>query len=243
MMYALTLRSRPPVVAPYIPLLVAVAAFVVSALGPIGLARGATRVGISTKKPPSPRRSQSARSTPKDMSRNADLSSKARFRSPAARRIVAVPAPSTMFEAGSDPAANLPMNSDPQSVAARIVILASRARQAMGLAPLAVDDRLTAASEIQANAMASRDEMEHTLPGADLPTLVSRLVHVGFDYAWAGENIACNAFDPDTVVALWMDSPHHRDNILNPKATSIGVAVAYNNEGIPYFCQVLGRPR
>ena len=47
----------------------------------------------------------------------------------------------------------------------------------------------------------------------------------GYDYIEAGENLA-NGFDnvPDLVTA-WMNSPTHRDNILNPDVDETGLAV------------------
>jgi hypothetical protein len=103
------------------------------------------------------------------------------------------------------------------------------------------DDRLTQAAQIQASAMAALNVMDHTLPGAPLPTLASRLQSVGYGYFWAGENIACNAPDAASVETLWMNSPPHRANILSPVPTSIGVAVAYSSQGEPYYCQVFGQ--
>ena len=122
-----------------------------------------------------------------------------------------------------------------------IVTLTNQVRQSFGLAPLAVDDRLTRAAQIQADAMASLNVMDHTLPGAPLPTLAGRLQSVGYGYLWAGENIACNAPDAATVESLWLNSPPHRANILSPLPTSIGAAVAYSSQGEPYYCQVFGQ--
>jgi uncharacterized protein YkwD len=122
-----------------------------------------------------------------------------------------------------------------------LVTLTNQVRQSSGLAPLAVDDRLTQAAQIQASAMAALNVMDHTLPGAPLPTLASRLQSVGYGYFWAGENIACNAPDAASVETLWMNSPPHRANILSPVPTSIGVAVAYSSQGEPYYCQVFGQ--
>ncbi|WP_390699266.1 CAP domain-containing protein [Gemmata massiliana] len=39
-----------------------------------------------------------------------------------------------------------------------------------------------------------------------------------------------------------MDSEMHRDNILRKDYTEIGVAVAKNEKGEPYWVQVFGKP-
>ncbi|MHB1473130.1 MAG: CAP domain-containing protein [Dermatophilaceae bacterium] len=43
----------------------------------------------------------------------------------------------------------------------------------------------------------------------------------------AAENPARGNVSPDRLVALWMASPGHRANILDPKLTRIGVAAVY----------------
>ena len=39
------------------------------------------------------------------------------------------------------------------------------------------------------------------------------------------ENLAGGIYTPEEVVAAWMASQGHRENILNPKVTHIGVAL------------------
>jgi uncharacterized protein YkwD len=122
----------------------------------------------------------------------------------------------------------------------QIVALTNQDRLANGLPPLSVDDRLTAAALIQASAMAAFNDLDHVIPGEAYPTLDERLQHVGFTYAWAGENIAFNYPDAPSVETGWMNSPTHRENILCPHPTSIGVAVAYDGKGKAYFCVEFG---
>ena len=126
------------------------------------------------------------------------------------------------------------------TVAQQIIALVNQQRQAAGLAPLSVDSRLMAAAQIHAQDMARLDLMEHDLPGVTFPTLQSRAAAVGYSYSWLGENIAYNYPDAASVMIGWMNSPEHRANILNPNFTQIGVAVAYDSLGQPYYCQVFG---
>jgi uncharacterized protein YkwD len=129
------------------------------------------------------------------------------------------------------------------SIEQEIFALTNQVRQANGLEALVLDPELTEAAQIQATAMAFLDIMDHTLPEMPEPTLASRLQFVGYDYWWAGENIASGDIDGPTVVALWMGSPDHEQNIMCQIAFATGVAVAYDSHGTAYFCQVFGEPR
>jgi uncharacterized protein YkwD len=63
-------------------------------------------------------------------------------------------------------------------------------------------------------------------------------------YPWQayGENIAMGQSGGAEVVSAWMQSAGHRANILNPKFTELGVGVALDHAGRPYYAQVFGRP-
>jgi uncharacterized protein YkwD len=125
----------------------------------------------------------------------------------------------------------------------QIFALINQARQAIGIPALSLDDQLIEAAQIQASAMAMLRVMQHDLPGMPQPDFPSRLHYVGYSYQWAGENLGVGPADVPTIVSLWLDSPPHRDNILSPYPTSTGVAVAYDTQGRPYFCQVYGLSR
>ena len=45
----------------------------------------------------------------------------------------------------------------------------------------------------------------------------------------------------ESLMRGWMDSPHHRDNILGD-FTQIGVALARDKDGAPYWCADFGTP-
>lgn len=59
--------------------------------------------------------------------------------------------------------------------------------------------------------------------------------------AHSGQNVGENAFhtvaSASDCVTGWMNSQHHRDNIMNASYTKIGVAVAYDETGRPYWYQ------
>ena len=123
----------------------------------------------------------------------------------------------------------------------RAVLDATNAeRKKAELKPLATNAKLLAAARKHAANMAEQDKLEHTL---DDKTSADRVTAAGYDYRKTGENIAWNPPAPKEAVAGWMDSKPHRENLLNGEFTDIGVAVAKNKKGEPYWVQVFGTPK
>jgi uncharacterized protein YkwD len=56
----------------------------------------------------------------------------------------------------------------------------------------------------------------------------------GIRFTYAGENIAMGQRTPQEVMNAWMNSTGHRQNILSPNYTKIGVAF-YNGEWVQEF--------
>jgi uncharacterized protein YkwD len=97
----------------------------------------------------------------------------------------------------------------------------NRFRANRGLPPMAVDERLTRAALAHARDMAERKYFGHDAPdGTSLP---DRLKAVGFPWSVAAENIAL-APDEHQANAELVESPAHRENILDPQVRKIGVA-------------------
>lgn len=72
--------------------------------------------------------------------------------------------------------------------------------------------------------MATRGYFSHMGPSGETPW--SWLDKVGYNYVYAGENLAVNFFDSADVHRAWMNSPAHRENLLDNKFTEIGVGTA-----------------
>jgi uncharacterized protein YkwD len=158
-----------------------------------------------------------------------------------------VPSAVPALAAASTPVAVATPEASPAETASsiedQIFALTNQAREANDLGTLTLDEQLTEAAQIQANAMAALDVLNHTLPEMPQPTLASRLQFAGYDYSWAAENIAFGATSGSSVFALWMSSPPHEENILSPIATATGIGVATDSQGAIYFCQVFGAPQ
>jgi uncharacterized protein YkwD len=56
----------------------------------------------------------------------------------------------------------------------------------------------------------------------------------GISYGYAGENIAKGQRSPQEVMDAWMNSQGHRENILSPNFTMIGVGY-YNGYWVQEF--------
>jgi uncharacterized protein YkwD len=113
-------------------------------------------------------------------------------------------------------------------------------RRRAGVPPLSIDPQLTLAAEKHAADMARRNQLSHTLNGR---SVADRVRAAGYEYRAVGENIAWNQPTAAEAVGDWMTSSGHRKNLLNREFTHIGVAVANNSRGEPYWVQVFGRPR
>ena len=124
---------------------------------------------------------------------------------------------------------------------ARIFDLLNAERRHQGLAALTYNPRLDRMAKIQAQNMARFQKMAHELPGAELPTLVSRAQYVGYPFGRIAENVALGYPSAETVVQGWMASKGHRTNILNPDVGETGIAIARSSAGGLYYCQVFGR--
>lgn len=51
------------------------------------------------------------------------------------------------------------------------------------------------------------------------------ITDAGYEYLYAGENLARHFFSSNQLIDAWMDSPEHQDNLLNQHYTHIGVAI------------------
>ena len=111
--------------------------------------------------------------------------------------------------------------------------LANDERVAAGLAPLAISGQLEAAASAHSADQATHATMSHT--GSDGSRAGDRITRAGFSWSTYGENVAYGYGSPSAVVAGWMNSDSHRDNILDPAFTSIGVAYATATDGTIYW--------
>ena len=116
----------------------------------------------------------------------------------------------------------------------KAVELLNTDRRANGLSDLKVSSALTVVARSHAQDMVARNFFSHTNP--DGKTLSDRLKQAGISFSAAGENIAENISVQATETSL-MNSSGHRSNILNSNYTTVGIGVAFDNEGNVYVVQ------
>lgn len=105
-----------------------------------------------------------------------------------------------------------------------ILSLTNQTRQSLSLKPLQIHPMLSAAAQAKADDMATRGYFAHTNPdGATMDTWFER---AGYQYLYAGENLAVHYESAEGVTQGWLASPSHRENIINPEYVDIGVGVA-----------------
>lgn len=104
-----------------------------------------------------------------------------------------------------------------------IIALTNQQRAAAGLNTLNVDSRLTAAAQAKANNMFSEQYWDHFGPNGETPWMF--ISQAGYQYVYAGENLAKGFRTAEGVHEAWMASPTHRDNIMSGNYKDIGVAV------------------
>jgi hypothetical protein len=105
-----------------------------------------------------------------------------------------------------------------------IIKLVNKARIEQGVSILSENSELTKAAQEKANDMLANNYFAHNSPSGITPW--HWIEKNNYDYKYAGENLAINFSDPIEQQAAWMNSASHKKNILNPKYSEIGVAVA-----------------
>jgi hypothetical protein len=106
---------------------------------------------------------------------------------------------------------------------ADVIELVNKARIAEGLSALVHSDILDLAAKEKADDMLKNDYFAHTSPKGVDPWYWFK--KTGYDYKYAGENLAINYDNAREQQAAWMKSDSHRKNILNDKYQETGVAV------------------
>jgi len=106
----------------------------------------------------------------------------------------------------------------------RVVELTNKERADQGLSALKFNPVLTLAAQAKANDMLVNHYWAHVSPTGETPW--SFIHAAGYQYDYAGENLAMDFNTSGGVVAGWMASPDHRANVLDTHYQDVGVAVA-----------------
>ncbi len=106
---------------------------------------------------------------------------------------------------------------------------------------LAINSILNKAAQAKAEDMAEKGYFAHTCPNGVTPWYWFDLFD--YNYRYAGENLAVNFKEAEKIDEAWMNSPTHRDNIINENFEEIGVGVAngeYKGKEATFVVQLFG---
>jgi len=104
-----------------------------------------------------------------------------------------------------------------------VVRLTNLKRAEAGLSPFSINSSLNNAAYAKGADMINKDYWAHVAPDGTQPWAFFN--SVGYKYRYAGENLARDFSNANDAVTAWMNSPTHRDNILNPKYKEIGIGI------------------
>ncbi len=124
-----------------------------------------------------------------------------------------------------------------------LIDLTNSNRENESLGKLERSPVLDEAARMKAEDMASKEYFAHDSPEGLTPWYW--FGKAGYDYAYAGENLAVHFSDSGEVVKAWMHSPGHRANIMNGHYTEIGIGTALGHyKGAPtiFVVQLFGQP-
>ncbi len=105
-----------------------------------------------------------------------------------------------------------------------ITLLTNDTRRTNHLPGLEVNHTLTLAAQSKARDMALKGYFAHVSPNGAKPWFW--LDQAGYQYQYAGENLAVNFTDSEELVKAWQNSPTHNMNLLGPRYSETGVGVA-----------------
>lgn len=109
-------------------------------------------------------------------------------------------------------------------------------RPAVG--PVQINELLTRAAQAHAEDMAANRFRAHT--GSDGTSPSERAARAGYNGSSVGENVAEGYEGAEAVVAGWIASDGHCNNLMNGSYDELGVGVAVSSTGVKYWAQVFG---
>ncbi len=125
----------------------------------------------------------------------------------------------------------------------KIIAIINYRRLQLGLPALIPNSKLTQAAKQKAADMWLNKYFAHTSPSGKKFSFWIK--EQNYYYRRAGENLAASFFSADKVVAAWMQSPTHRNNLLNPYYQEAGLVVIrgwQNNKPTSLVVLMLAQP-
>jgi uncharacterized protein YkwD len=128
----------------------------------------------------------------------------------------------------------LPDGGNVATIEAATLCLLNGERADAGLPPLTTNAELAAAALEHSQDMVSKQYFDHmAIDGRDVVARVDATGYIPLDRRWTvGENLAWGTgilATPKSIVAAWMASQGHKENILRPEFREIGFGIVLGN--------------
>ena len=127
--------------------------------------------------------------------------------------------------------------------AGNIVALTNESRQEFSVSALTENQILDKAAQAKADDMLAKGYFAHNTPDGHTPW--DFITAAGYSYLMAGENLAVNFTEAESVETAWMNSPGHKANILNKNFQDIGIGISqgtYQGHTAIFVVQEFGLP-
>ncbi|MFZ2593938.1 MAG: CAP domain-containing protein [Minisyncoccia bacterium] len=117
-------------------------------------------------------------------------------------------------------------------------------RSKNNLSMVEMDNELNLAAQYKADDMAAKSYFAHVSPDGKTPWYWLDLS--GYQYVYAGENLAANFDESTDVVNAWIASPTHHANLIKPQYTKMGIGIArgkLNGADTTFVVQLFTTPK
>ena len=125
--------------------------------------------------------------------------------------------------------------------AENIINLTNLSRESYKIPALRENVLLAHAAQAKADDMLAKGYFSHNTPDGKTPW--DFIVATGYNYISAGENLAVNFTEAESVEDAWMNSPGHKANIINKNFSEIGIGISsgqYQGHQAIFVVQMFG---
>ena len=109
-----------------------------------------------------------------------------------------------------------------------LLLQTNQQRTTNGLSALTINAKLNQAAQAKANDMVTRNYWSHNTPDGVEPWAF--FDNAGYAYFKAGENLAFGFMTSSDTITGWMNSPSHRENLLNSSFQEVGFGFANSSD-------------
>ncbi len=121
--------------------------------------------------------------------------------------------------------------------------LTNQDRLASNVSKLTWNTNLEKAAKLKAEDMLKNGYFAHTSPSGITPW--HWLKEANYNFIYAGENLAVDFTESANVQKAWLNSPKHRENIMNSNFTEIGIATVdgyFEGKNTTFVVEFFGKP-